>query len=77
MGSEQKVGNLCFQGRFGLVELGIEWGSRFGLGGVVFYGFGSFDGSVLLFFFYFLFLFADFFRSFLLTINQPFMKKSK
>jgi len=61
--SEQEVGNLCFQGKFGLVELGIEWGSRFGLGGVVFYGFGSFDGSVLLFF-YFLFLFADFFDQF-------------
>ncbi len=29
MGSEQEVGNLCFQGKFGLVELGIEWGSRF------------------------------------------------
>ena len=50
---------MCFQGKFGLVELGIEWGSRFGLGGVVFYGFGSFDGSVLLFFF-----FADFFDQF-------------
>jgi len=70
---------LLFQGKFGLVEMlswGFEWGSRFGVGGVVFYGFGSFDDSVLLFF-YFHFLFADFFRSILLTISQPFMKKSK
>lgn len=73
MGSEQEVGNLCFQGKFGLVELGIEWGSRFGLGGVVFYGFGSFDGSVLLFS-YFLFSFCGFF-----SINSPLCvhKKSK
>jgi len=56
----------------------LEW-FEIWVGGVVFYGFGSFDGSVLLFssLLLFLFLFADFFRSILLTINQPFMKKSK